>query len=48
MPFFLVFYIFSCFSKARKVVKRTSEVKFSYTEQAFLYDVYAMEGTSGS
>jgi len=25
---------FSCFSKAREAVKRTSEIKFSYTELA--------------
>jgi len=34
VPFFLYFSIFSCFSKARKAVKRTSEIKFSYTELA--------------
>ena len=33
--FFLYFLIFSCFSEARKAVKRTPEVKFSYTELTF-------------
>gem|GEM_PF-3523110 len=32
MLFFLYFFIFSCFSKAREAVKRTSEMKFSYIE----------------
>jgi len=32
MLFFLYFFIFSCFSKAREAVKRTSEVEFSYIE----------------
>ena len=32
--FFLYFLIFSYFSEARKAVKRTPEVKFSYTELA--------------
>ena len=34
--FFLYFLIFSCFSEARKAVKRTPEVKFSYTELALI------------
>jgi hypothetical protein len=31
----LYFFIFSCFSKAREAVKRTSEVEFSYIELTF-------------
>ena len=34
--FFLYFFVFSCFSEARKAVKRTPEVKFSYTELALI------------
>ena len=34
--FFLYFLIFSCFPEARKAVKRTPEVKFSYTELALI------------
>ena len=35
MLFFLYFFIFSCFSKAREAVKRTSEIKFSYIELTY-------------
>ena len=31
--------LFSCISKARKAVKRTSEFKFSYIEQTLMIEI---------